>query len=179
MTRHIILLRGINIGRSNRIAMPALRELLTSAGFEDVRTYLQSGNVVAGRDAGAEDVARECEEAIREHFGLEIPIVTRTGDEIAAVIEHNPLGAVAENPKLHQVTFLDGELADESAEQLAALAVEPERLVVHGRELYSWYPNGIARSKLANGTVARKLGVNATSRNWTTVLALGTLVDAD
>src|SRR5437763_16261450 len=90
--------------------MPKLREALAEAGFRDVRTYVQSGNVVLSSGAKPETVSRKCERTIAEHFGLEIPVVVRTRAELAAVVERNPLGDVAGNPKRHQVTFLDGKL---------------------------------------------------------------------
>src|SRR6266516_680152 len=107
--RQIVLLRGINIGPSNRIGMPALRESLAGAGFGDVRTYVQSGNVVLSSDAKPPELARECERLIAEAFGLEIPVVVRTRDELAAVVRRDPLGAIAESPKRYQVSFLSAE----------------------------------------------------------------------
>src|SRR5919205_853511 len=113
MGRQIVLLRGINIGSRNRIAMPALREALTEAGFDDVRTYLQSGNVVLSSRAAPTTVARKCEATIAERFGLEIAVVVRTRDELAAVVRRNPLGDVATDPKRYQVSFLSAKPAAE------------------------------------------------------------------
>ena len=83
-----------------------LRELPTSAGFDDVRTYAQSGNVAPSSDAAPEHVARECEMQIATHLGLDIEVVTRTRDELAAVVRHNPLGDGDHDPKRYQVSFL-------------------------------------------------------------------------
>ena len=178
MSRHVVLLRGINLGARNRVAMPQLRELLTGAGFDDVRTYLQSGNVVLSSAAAPEQVARECERQIATGFGLDIAVVTRTRDELAAVVEHNPLRAVAANPKRYQVSFLAAELTAEAADRVAAEVVAPEQLVVSGRELYAWHPDGVGRSRLATRLAGRGLGVTATARNWTTVESLLALADA-
>ncbi len=177
MTRHVVLLRGINLGSRNRIAMPRLRELLSSAGFDDVRTYVQSGNVVLSSPATPEQVARETERQIAEHLGLDIAVVTRTRDEIAGVLAHDPLRDVAADPKRYQVSFLAAELSPETAERLTAAVVEPERLVVSGRELYAWHPEGVARSRLWTQLAGRGLGVTATARNWTTVASLLSLAD--
>src|SRR5262249_10826126 len=108
--RQIVLLRGINIGPRNRIAMPALSELFTTAGFDDVRTYLQSGNVVLSSDAESERLAQECERRIAQAFGLNVDVIVRTRDELAGVVRRNPLEEVAVNPKRYQVTFLQSEL---------------------------------------------------------------------
>jgi uncharacterized protein (DUF1697 family) len=158
--------------------MPELREALTSAGFEDVRTYVQSGNVVLSSGLTPARVARKCERLIDERFGLDIPVVVRTRAELAKVVERNPLGDVARNPKRYQVTFLDGKLDPKVVKKLEAAAAESERLVVSGREVYAWTPGGVARSKLWALLAGRTLGVTATARNWTTVTALLALADA-
>jgi uncharacterized protein (DUF1697 family) len=176
--RQIVLLRGINLGARNRIAMPALRELLSAAGFEDVRTYVQSGNVVLSSKAGPDKVAAKCRKQIAQRFELDIAVVTRTRDELAEVVARNPLGDVARDPKRYQVSFCDAEPAAEVVAKLAALAARSERFAAHGRELYAWHPAGVARSKLWAGLAGRNLGVTATARNWTTVTALLALADA-
>ena len=173
----VVLLRGINIGPRNRIAMPALREALTDDGFGDVRTYLQSGNVVLSSRASPKNVARKCERAIADAFGLDIAVVVRTRDELAEVVRRNPLGDVAVDPKRYQVSFLEHELDREGVARLKAVATASERLVAIGRELYAWHPTGAARSKLWARLAGRDLGVKATARNWTTVTSLLELAD--
>jgi uncharacterized protein (DUF1697 family) len=177
VARQIVLLRGINLGPNNRIAMPALRELLTEAGFGDVRTYVQSGNVVLRSGLVPESLEAECERLIAERLKLQIPVVARTRDELAAVVERNPLGDVAENPKRYQVSFLSAPLAPAVVEKLNAALIEPERLAIHGREIYSWHAEGIARSKLWAAVASKGLGVKATARNWTTVTTLLAMAD--
>ena len=177
MARQIVLLRGINIGARNRISMPELRKLLASTGFKDVRTYLQSGNVVLSSRASPERVARTCEQQIAGRFGLDISVVVRTRDELAAVVKRNPLGKVAVNPKLYQVTFMSGELGRDVERKLAAAADKSEQFVVLGREVYAWHPNGAARSRLWSLLAGRGLGVTATARNWTTVTSVLALAD--
>ena len=148
--------------------MPALREALGAAGFGDVRTHLQSGNVVLSSRKGADRVARECEREIEDGFD----VVVRTRAELAKVVGRNPLGTVAEDPKRHQVTFLAARLPRAVVRELEAAVVAPERLAVVGREVYAWHPEGVARSKLWALLASRKLGVVATSRNWATVEAV-------
>jgi uncharacterized protein (DUF1697 family) len=177
--RQIVLLRGINLGPRNRIPMPALRELFTSAGFDDVRTYLQSGNVVLSSDADSERLAQECERRIAHAFGLNVDVIVRTRDELAGVVGRNPLAEVAVNPKRYQVTFLQSELMREVVDELTALAVaEEEQLIAVGRELYAWHPEGVARSKLGTRLAGRGLGVKATARNWSTTTNLLAMADA-
>jgi uncharacterized protein (DUF1697 family) len=175
--RQVALLRGINLAGRNRIAMPELRNELEGAGFEDVRTYLQSGNVVLASDLSPERLARRLERQIKQAFKLDIAVVVRTRDELADVVKRNPLKKVATNPKRYQVSFLSDELDAQTIEELAALAVPSERFVARGRELYAWHPDGVARSKLWARLAGKGLGVTATSRNWTTVTKLLELAD--
>jgi uncharacterized protein (DUF1697 family) len=169
---HIVLLRGINIGSRNRIAMPVLREALEESGFDDVQTYLQSGNVVLESRAKPETVRRKVEQLIAERFELEIAVVVRTRAELAAVARRNPHAKVAKDPKRYQVTFLSQKLPAAKVRELEEAAAPEERVVVSGREVYAWHPKTIARSKLWSKLAGQGLGVTATSRNWTTVEAL-------
>jgi uncharacterized protein (DUF1697 family) len=170
--RQIVLLRGINIGPNRRIAMPQLRELLASAGFEDVRTYVQSGNVVLSSGLSPEALAGDCQERIAQRFGFDVPVIVRTREDLERVVALNPLGEVADDPKRYQVTFLSEELDDGVLRELRALAHESERVVAIGREVYAWHPEGAARSKLWARLAGTRLGATATSRNWTTVRTL-------
>jgi uncharacterized protein (DUF1697 family) len=172
VARQVALLRGINIGPSKRIAMPALRALLTSDGFEDVQTYVQSGNVVLSTDLAPADLEREAERLISEEFGFDVDVVARTHKELIDVVSCNPLGDIATNPKRYQVSFLSDELDPERVSTLAASAAGSERFVALGRELYAWHPDGVARSKLWAKLAGPGLGVKATARNWTTVTTL-------
>jgi uncharacterized protein (DUF1697 family) len=165
----IVLLRGINLGSRNRVSMPKLRTLLEDAGYTEVRTYVQSGNVVLSSRKSAASVAGDVERLIESELGLEIDVVTRTRDELARVVRRNPLGNVAKDPKRYQVSFLSKKLDAATARELRELAAPTEEVVVSGREIYAWHPAGVARSKLWARLAGRDLGVTATSRNWTTV----------
>jgi uncharacterized protein (DUF1697 family) len=158
--------------------MGELRALLREAGYEDVRTYVQSGNIVLSSDAQPRDLERQIAELISARFGFDVPVIVRTRDELAGVVAANPLGHVADNPKRYQVSFLSEPVAPPIAERLRTLAVEPEGLVVDGREIYAWHPAGVARSKLWNELAGKGLGVTATARNWSTVTTLLDMADA-
>ena len=168
----ILLLRGINVGPNKRIAMPQLRDLLTDAGFDDVRTYVASGNVVLSSSVSASKLGARCEKLIAERFGFDVDVIVRTADELAAVVRLNPLADVADNPKRYQVSFCDGEPDAAAVDKVAAAATPGERVVAIGRELYAWHPNGVGRSKMWTKLVGSGLGVRATARNWTTVTTL-------
>jgi uncharacterized protein (DUF1697 family) len=177
VARYLALLRGVNLGARNRIAMPALREALSGAGFDDVRTYVQSGNVVLSGGTSSEAVARKFRKVSTERFGLDVEVVVRTRAELAAIVKRDPLGKVAKDPKRYQVSFLATKPTAAAVRKLEETAIEPERVVVHGREAYAWHPNGVGRSKLAALLAGDGLGVTATARNWTTVTKLLALAD--
>jgi uncharacterized protein (DUF1697 family) len=157
--------------------MAQLRSALEDAGFEDVATYVQSGNVVLTSRDSAAQVAGVVERVIEKEFGLKIPVVVRTGAELAKVVERNPLAQVAKNPKRYQVTFLEKKPAPALVRKLEEVAAPGERVVAEGREIYAWHPEGVARSKLWAALAGKGLGVTATARNWTTVTKLLELAD--
>lgn len=179
----VVLLRGVNVGPANRIAMPALREALAAAGFENPRSYVQSGNIVLGTELDESELADTVERLITQQFGLSVAAVTRSGQELARVIAGNPFPEQAEQePKRFQVSFIRGVLRPDLQEMLAPLAAPAERVAVREREIYAWHPDGVARSKLwaklgAKGGLGKD--VTATSRNWSTVLALAEMASSD
>jgi uncharacterized protein (DUF1697 family) len=172
--RVVALLRGINIGPHKRISMPALREIVESLGHSDVETYLQSGNVVFAPDPGApKDLAGRLERTIADTTGLDVPVVVRTGKELAEVVESCPYAV--DDPTKVVVVFL-GEALEPAQLGLGDLgAYLPDELTARGRELYVSVPNGQARSKLMEALTKRRMPTTVTVRNWRTVAALATL----
>lgn len=179
MTRYLALLRGINVGPHKRVAMADLRALMAGLGYGDVRTLLQSGNMVFAAADPPEQVTRDLEQGIAAELGVETKVLVRTGTELAKVVERDPLGELASDPKRYQVSFLSAEPQPEVARELAALDFAPELFVFSGREIYAWHPDGIHNSKLAKQLSDRRLGVTATARNWNTVMKLLAMVDGD
>jgi len=177
MPRQIALLRGINLGSTRRVRMAELRALVEDLGYEDVRTLLQSGNVVFSSDDEPAAVAGMLEKEIAARLGVETDVMVRTRDELADVIERNPLAGVADNPKRYQVSFLSAQPDPERTRALAEVDVAPERFVVSGREVYAWHPDGLQRSRLVRLLGDKDLGVTATARNWNTVTKLLELAD--
>ena len=172
MAVHVAMLRGINIGGRRRVPMAELRTLLSDAGYEDVRTYVQSGNIVLTSSAKAAEVEGDLRTLICERFGFDVPVVVRSRTQLKRVIELDPIDDAADDPKRYQVTFLAGKLPADVATRLQERMIESERFVVRGREIYTWHPEGVARSKLAGAIADKGLGVTATARNWTTVTTL-------
>lgn len=167
------LLRGINLGPSRRISMPALREIVESLGHRDVETYLQSGNVVFTPASKKADLASGLSAAVAGQTGLDVAVVVRTGDELRRVVEGNPYPV--DDPTKVVVAFLadEVELGDLALGDLSSYL--PDELTLSGRELYVSVPNGQARSKLMEALTKRQLPTTVTMRNWRTVLALAEL----
>jgi uncharacterized protein (DUF1697 family) len=172
-SRYVALLRGINLGSRNRIAMGPLRELVESLGYTDVKTHLQSGNVVfSGKRKAPTTVARDVERAIEGEFGLAVGVVVRTADELAEVVGKNPMGDREKDPAKLVVTFLSAAPAAGKVKAIDAERFAPDEFQVVGREIYQWLPRGVHPSKLTNDFWQQQLGVTATARNWNTVTKL-------
>jgi uncharacterized protein (DUF1697 family) len=170
-TTYAALLRGINLGARNRVAMQDLRALVEELGGEDVRTYLQSGNVVfGGRALSADALAK----GIREALGVDAKVLLRSKAELAKIVRGNPFPKA--DPATLHVTFLADAAGKARVKKLAEREFAPDELDVAGREVYLRCPNGYGRSKLSNAFLEKQLGVPATTRNWKTVKALAELV---
>jgi uncharacterized protein (DUF1697 family) len=172
MARYVALLRGINLGPARRVPMGELRELLDERGYADVRTLLQSGNVAVTTRKGPDAVRKDLEQAIAERFGVETDVVLRTREELEDLLQANPLGDVATDPKRLQVHFLSGEPPAVAARELEEADIAPERIAVRGREIHVWHANGIQRSPASKLIGRADLGAVATARNWSTVTKL-------
>ncbi|MCA0328285.1 MAG: DUF1697 domain-containing protein [Actinobacteria bacterium] len=171
-TRCAVLLRGVNVGKGNRIAMSDFTAVLATTGATDVRTLLNSGNAVCTSRRSAASLESAVAKALVKELGLDVPVVTRTSEEIDAVIALNPLAEVADEPSRYLVVFLDRAPDAEAIESLLAVDAGDEVWQVHGRELYLWLPAGIAESAVNKQLMRGVLGVTWTARNWSTVLKL-------
>jgi uncharacterized protein (DUF1697 family) len=177
--RRIALLRGINVGSHRRIGMADLRKLLEGHGYADVRTHLQSGNVVLTSSLPADRLGKKLERELDRGLGFEVEVIVRTRAELARVVAGNPFAEVAKDPSRYLVTFLRAKPAAKLVRELRALDVAPEQVAVSGREVYSWHPDGLQSSQLAK--LLAKTGVSGagTNRNWRTVTKLLELADED
>lgn len=171
MNRYAVLLRGINVGKANRVGMADLRALLTAEGYGNVRTLLQSGNIVLDAEAPAPALARSVAQALEKRFRVSVSVIVRTPEELQRVVETDPLGDVATDGARYLVAFL-AEPADPSLEErLAAIDIGDERCVVDGAEVYAWCPGGVRDSRLM-AALGKIPGAGVTVRNWNTVQKL-------
>ncbi len=176
--RLVALLRGINVGRAKRVAMADLRALVEGLGYADVRTLLNSGNIVftSPRPAPAEAAAR-IEEALAGRFGVSARVTVLTASEIATAVAVNPLHAVATNPSRMLVAVLGNPSDERRLKPLLKERWAPEALALGVRVAYLWCPGGVHTSPLA-ATVGRLLGDAVTARNWSTMTKLHALAQA-
>jgi uncharacterized protein (DUF1697 family) len=178
VTRFAVWLYAVNLGSHNKVPMAWLRDALTDAGFGDVRTYLQSGNVALSAPRGsATDVSKRVAAVIKDGLGLDVAVTARTRSDLARVVERNPMPEHTGDPAKLHVSFLDGTPDRKALAALDPGAFAPERFVVDGRDIYLWHPNGAGRSKLATFPWRKRIGVSGTARNWRTVLAVLALLD--
>ena len=170
----ISLLRGVNLAGHKKIKMDALRALYESLGLRDVQTYINSGNVIfrtGGRDLAS--LTRRIEDGIERTFGFRSDTIVRTVPELRDAIAGNPFASrPGVDPKRLVVTFLAGDPVREARDKVLKIECDPEELRIGGRELYIYYPNGMARPKLSMALVERTLKTSGTSRNWNTVTKL-------
>jgi uncharacterized protein (DUF1697 family) len=176
-TTHVALLRGINVGGKNKLPMKELAAMFEDAGCSDVRTFIQSGNVLFNADAGIlPGLAGTIAEQIAGSFGHKPPVILRTAKQLAQVIAKNPFlkkGAAEET--LH-VLFLADLPTQSLIDGLDPMRSPPDAFVVQGQEIYLMLPNGVADSKLTNSYFDSKLATICTGRNWRTVNKLHELM---
>ena len=169
----VALLRGINVGGRNRLAMAELKSMFQDAGCRSARTYIQSGNVVFR--STREEARRICDAvraALAARLGTDIPIILRSGANLARIAGDNPFPAAEEDPRLLHVGFLSDRPASDRISALDPNRSPPDEFAVRGREVYLYLPNGAARTKLTAAYFDRTLGIAATFRNWRTVKTL-------
>ena len=173
-TIHVAMLRGINVGPHKRIKMDELRKSFEALGCEQVKTYIQSGNVIfkAGKNSPA-SLATKIESKITTDFGFSVSVILRTNTELAATLATNPFLKKQgfDHEKLH-VTFLSHIPEASALQKLAEFTVAPDQSRCIGKELFLHLPNGFSRSSLWKVPWEKALGVVTTTRNWNTVNAL-------
>jgi uncharacterized protein (DUF1697 family) len=169
VTTYVAFLRGINLGPTNKIAMPALRAMTEELGYTDVATYISSGNLIFRTPIKAPSVERALTRAISDTFGLTIDVMVRNETQLKKVLEDNPYPDA--NPSQVTVAFLAKAPRPEAEKQVAAAAAEHEPFVFGDRCVYVNYSHGLANSKLS-AQFSSIVGVSSTVRNIRTIAKL-------
>lgn len=177
MTTHVALLRAINVGGRNRVSMSDLRALLADLGLANIRSLLQTGNVVFdSRGRSPAELERLLAGAAVDRLGLETVFLVRTAGEWDEVVAANPFPAEAESDPGHLVVMPLKEAPDrDRVSELEAAIAGREVIRARDRELYIVYPDGIGRSRLTSAAIERRLATQGTARNWNTVVKLAAL----
>jgi uncharacterized protein (DUF1697 family) len=173
--RYAVLLRGVNVGGRNKVAMTDLRRILAELGYADVQTHLQSGNAVLSGEPPATALASDIGAALDAQLGLRCAVLIRTGADLAEVVAGNPLGREPDNPSHYFVAFLSAAPDAAAVTRLQDQDFGPDRAWIQGCHGYMWCPNGMANTKLTYALLEKRLGVVATARNWNTVRKLAEL----
>lgn len=170
----VALLRGINLGARNKVGMAELRQVLADAGLDDVRTYIQSGNVVFGASGQREALRRRLEREIEKGFGFEVPVVLRKAAEIRKVAAARPFGEDTANT---HVSFLLARPKAAAVRAVHALDVAPDEVEVVGSEVFVKLPNGVQGAKLGGALLEKTIGVPGTMRTLRTVAKLAEMAE--
>ena len=169
MATHVAFLRAVNVG-GLKVAMAELREIAGALGWSDVATHLNSGNLLLTSSEDSATIGARLDAALADRYARELPVMVRTPEELASVLERLPFRDEAYDERRLQVAFL----ADAPPEDTPARIVGPDgdEGVVDGREVFLHYPNGLGRSKLTTAALERALGVAVTLRGVRTVAGL-------
>lgn len=174
MNTYIAILRGINVSGQKIIKMEALRQLFENSGFSNVRTYIQSGNVLfSSEQTNTSELEQLISAQIEKEFGFQVPVLILTHLELQQIVENNPfLNDETKNPAFLHVTFLASTPVEDTIDQLTAKKAEQEAFFLTQNALYLYCPNGYGNTKLTNNFIESKLKTQATTRNWKTTLEL-------
>jgi uncharacterized protein (DUF1697 family) len=176
MPRYVVLLRGVNVGKGNRVPMADFKQLLEALGYTHVKTLLNSGNAVFTSGAGsASKLTTAIAEQVETRFGVTTPVIVKSAAEVAAIINGNPMPPPDDHHSRFLVAFGPSEAAVQALEPLVSLATAPERLIVTKHAAYLYCPEGILQSKVGEAMLG-KAGKGVTTRNWATVLKIHALL---
>ena len=174
MDTYIALLRGINVSGQKLIKMDALRDLFINTGFQNVETYIQSGNIIFNyTKTEQKTLSKHIENRIHDNFGFEVPVIIRTLDDFKKIINRNPY---PREDKIYfdtlHITFLSETPAKENIIYAEEFNFEPDSFIVAEKEVYVYCPNGYGNTKISNNFFESKLKVKATTRKLRTVKEL-------
>lgn len=174
MTRWLIMPRGINVGKSNRVPMAGIRTELGKAGFENIVTIGQSGNIAADREASEQQICSSVRSVMHDAFGVDVPVVVRCADEIREALCTNPLKTIATDGSRYLVIFLSASPTKAQVSALTAEDFSPEVVQLIGRTAFVWTPNGVKAMKVSHTALEKRFGITATARNWNTLEKIAT-----
>ncbi len=168
--KYVGLLKGVNVGGNNKVNMETLRAVCENIGFTNVKTYINSGNIIFDSSESTNDnLAKKISDAIEREFSLNIRVVVRSMDEINSIIAKNPFAGKFEEEKNMHILFLNEPVPAEKAELLISQNTESEQYAVIDYEIYCLLNEGFLSSLLGKNYIDKKLKIPSTARNWRTV----------
>jgi uncharacterized protein (DUF1697 family) len=175
MKTYACILRGINVGGHKKILMSDLKALFEEAGYINVSTYIQSGNVIfrSPEEIPSDQIAEKIGKAIHRKFGFDVPVIVRTIEEMQRTVKNNPFLAEHEidTEKLH-VTLLSGIPEKKLLEAVRTYDFPPDKFSVVDRDIFLYCPDGYGNTRFSNNFFESKLRISATTRNWKTIIKL-------
>lgn len=170
----ITILRGINVSGKNIIRMNALQKMFENLGFQNVATYVQSGNVIFTYPViDTDHLEKKISNQIEKEFGLDVPVIVLTIEELQHIVDNNPFSKdPGRDQKFLHVTFLSATPDSSDIKTIEDKRQSGEDISFAGKAVYLYCPNGYGKTKLTNNLLERKLKVVATTRNWNTTTEL-------
>lgn len=174
MITYIALLRGINVSGKKLINMNALRQVCAGCGFEEVQTYIQSGNIVfRSREENHKTLEKLLTQAIQQHFGYDVPVIIFSLAQLEQWVLENPFAKDAtKNPDFFHIQIMSEKPADDLLQQIDRTAFLPDTFEINGCCIYLYIPGGYGNTKLNTNFFEKKLKVSGSTRNWKTVKVL-------
>lgn len=172
--RYVVLLRGVMPMGKNKVSMARLRDVLSAGGFENVRTYIASGNAIVETGLSAKGTEKLVHDLIQQHIGPDLVVVARTGAQLQKMLDESPFGIGCDVSRLFFTSFVVPPPA-QKVQELLRQDFSPDKLVITKRGAYLCIPGSVARSKLSNNFLERKLGASATTRNFNTMSRLAAM----
>jgi uncharacterized protein (DUF1697 family) len=181
MKKFISILRGINVGGHKKIKMDALRQLFINLGYRNVKTYIQSGNVIfSSENTESGELEKIIAQEIIQTFGFEVPVLIFSAEELTDILENNPFGTDdAKDPSFIYITFLSENPNPDILKKIAGSTFRPDEFVNINRAVYLYCPGGYGNTKLTNTFFENKLKLTATTRNLNTATELFKLINQD
>lgn len=178
MKNKIAILRGINVGGRRKILMADLKSLCEKLGWKDLKSYIQSGNLIFNSTKQNSELELELETAIGENYGFDVPVIVRDSEELQTSISNNPFYRDDADINQLYLTFLKHSPDAENVRNLAKMSYKPDKFEIMDKDVFVFCEGKYHQSKLSNAFFEKKLGVGATTRNWKTVLKLVELANS-
>lgn len=176
MNKKIAILRGINVGGKRKIPMADLRSLCENLGWKDVKTYIQSGNIIFTSDRPNSELEEILESTLKKIYDFQIPVIVRSSNELLTTIRKNPFLTENKSTKQLHLTFLKEKPSKEKAELFMSIDFHPDDLKIEDKDVFICCTGKYHQSKLTNNFIEKRLGTAATTRNWETVVKLSEMI---